>query len=159
MKQRKMGFFGLALVLVVVPTTSLAVAGQGEGDLAFGTWHLVLEKSIYRVLPPPREEQRVYAPHPAGMQTTIMRVDADGVSQTISYVSAYDSVEYPIVGSTTADSISWVPIDARTAEGVVRHAGTVIATVQRSVSPDRQAMTITVLRDGKTEVRVYEKRE
>ncbi len=64
-------------------------------------------------------------------------VDAAGASNTISYVSDYDSVEYPIVGSAAANTISWLPIDPNTAEASVSHASRVIATTRYAVRVGR----------------------
>ena len=103
MKRIVRSFLELALVCVLVSAASVEVATQSREDPVLGTWHLLLDKSTYRTLPAPKSERRVYSVHPAGVQATITRVDAAGASQTISYVSAYDSVEYPIVGSEIAD--------------------------------------------------------
>ena len=98
-----------------------------------GNWRLVVEKSNYGRLPPPRSERRTYTPHPAGLQTTIVRIDAAGAIHTISYVSDYDSVEYPVVGAAAADTIIWLPIDERispnTAQATAKHGDSVMATV------------------------------
>ena len=160
MKPIKISFFGLALVLVLVSAAPLAVANQSDDDPVLGTWRLVVDKSIYGELPAPRSERRIYTPHPAGVQTTITRVDAAGATHTISYVSDYDSIEYPIVGSTIVDTITWLPINPNTAEATVSHAGNEIATIRRVVSVDGMTMTITLRsREGRSEVRVYERED
>ena len=97
MKRIQISFLGGVLVLALVSAAPLPVASQpGEDeDPVIGTWRLVVDKSIYGDLPAPRTERRIYTAHPAGVQTTIIRVDAGGTSQTISYVADYDSVAAP----------------------------------------------------------------
>ena len=160
MKRRQMSYLGLGMVLVLAYVATLGAATQSGEDPVLGTWHLAVDKSIYGSLPPPKSEQRIYRAHPAGVQATITSVDAAGATRTISYVSDYDSVEYPIVGSAVADTITWLPINPNTAEATVSHAGREIATVRRVVSGDGRTMTITVRRrEGPTEVRVYERED
>ena len=161
MHQGEGGFLGLGMVLVVVCAISLCAATESGEDPVLGTWRLVLDKSIYGDLPAPKSERRIYTAHPAGVQATITQIDAAEASHTISYVSAYDSVEYPIVGSAFADTIVWLPINPNTAEATVSHAGNEIARVRRVVSSDGRTMTITVRPRGlgDTEVRVYEKED
>ena len=163
MKRILIGFLGLVLVLALVPAAPLAVATQlGEGqDSVLGTWSLVVDKSSFGGLPAPKSEQRIYTAHPAGMQTTIIRVSAAGTHQTISFVSDYDNVEYPVVGSGAVDSIMWLPIERGPAEATVMHAGTVIATIRRVVSADGRTLTLTVTRPAGRgpEVRIYERED
>ncbi len=158
MKRIARSFLELVLVYALVCAASVEVATQSREDPVLGTWYLVVDQSTYRTLPAPKSEWRIYTAHPAGVQATITRVDAAGAAQTISYVSAYDSVEYPIVGSAIANTISWLPIDPNTAEASVSHAGRVVATVRRVVSADDRIMTITVRHQGQPpEVRVYKR--
>ena len=158
MKRTTGGFLEVVLACVLLCAAPAEVAAQSREDPVLGTWHLLVDKSTYRTLPAPKSERRTYAAHPAGVQATIARVDAAGASHTVSYVSDYDSVEYPIVGSAVANTISWLPIDPNTAEASVSHAGRVIATVRRVVSADNRIMTITVRHQGQApEVRVYER--
>ena len=116
MKRRQMGYLGLGMVLVLAYLATLGAATQSGEDPVLGTWHLAVDKSIYGNLPPPKTEQRTYRAHPAGVQATITTVDAAGATRMVSYVSDYDSVEYPVVGSAIVDTITWLPINPNTAE-------------------------------------------
>ncbi len=150
------------LFLVLMSAASMAVAGEsardGE-DPVLGTWNLVVEKSIYDPGPAPRSQQRVYRAHPEGVEARIITVDAAGRSSTVLYVADYDSMEYPLVGTTNADALALVRLDHLLAEATVTHAGRPIAYARRVISPDGQTMTITVRQtsSGATNVAVYER--
>ena len=53
-----------------------------------------------------------------------------------------DGKEYPVTGNPAIDSLQMERLDARTAEVKLRHAGHVLATVLRVISPDGNTMTI-----------------
>lgn len=124
-----------------------------------GTWRLVVEKSRYNPGPPPQSQTRTYQAQPKGVQTTIRTVLADGETTTVSYTANYDSVEYRVTGSTTADGIKLTQLDPNTAEAKLLHAGRIVGTARRVVSADGRTMTIT-LRDARGSVQneaFYEK--
>jgi hypothetical protein len=155
----------LGAALAVWTTGSPAVAGQpsvpADENLVIGTWHLNVAKSKYRPGPGPKSQTRTYEAHPNGVKATVRTVDADGHSTSVEYVAKYDRVEYPIMGSAEADAIALNKIDAYTAEASLTHAGKVIGTARRVISPDGKTMTIT-FRDSRgtiNNVAVYEKQE
>jgi hypothetical protein len=126
-----------------------------------GTWALVVDKSRYNPGPPPQSQTRTYEAQPKGIKTTIRTVLADGETTTVSYTANYDSVEYRVTGSATADGIKLTQIDPNTAEAKLMHAGRVVGTARRLVSPDGRTMTITLwdVRGSIQNVAYYEKRQ
>ena len=149
------------LVLVFGWTGSTVVASQSAApsvDPVLGTWTLVVEKSIYDPGPVPRSQTRVYEAHPDGVKATIRTVDNAGGIATVEYVADYDSMEYPLIGTATADALALVRLDPLLAEGTVSHAGQPIAYVRRVISPDAHTMTITIRQtSGATNVAVYDR--
>lgn len=135
---------GRAAALCVLGLHPLAVAAQeGDVDLALGTWVMDVEASSYRPGPPPRSQTRVYETHLEGYKATITTVNAEGQTLEAEYVADYDSLEYPLTGSTQVDAIELRRISPYVAEATLRHARKVIGTARRVISEDGKTMTIT----------------
>jgi hypothetical protein len=139
------------LVLVSVGGSAQTSAPAAADNPVLGTWTLVVHKSHYNPGPPPKSQTRTYEAQPKGVKTTIQTVLADGESTTVSYTANYDSIEYRVTGSTTADGIKLTQVDAHTAEAKLMHAGRIVGTARRVVSDDGKTMTIT-LRDARGSV-------
>jgi hypothetical protein len=134
-------------VLVLVPS-SLAIqestSRKAGEDRVVGTWKLNLAKSRFAGGGAPTSQTRIYEAHPTGIKATVKTSYADGRSTTIEYIAAYDSVEYPLTGSSQYDAIALKRMTDTTAEARLIHAGKEVATAQRVISEDGQTMTITV---------------
>ena len=144
----------------VVRTQTPTSVPPGDNRV-IGTWTLVVDKSRYNPGPPPQSQTRTYEVQPKGIRTTIQTVLADGQTTTVSYTANYDSVEYRVTGSATADGIKLTQIDASTAEAKLMHAGRIVGTARRVVSPDGRTMTITLqdVRGTVQNMAYYEKRQ
>ena len=155
---------GATLITIVAACgvrLALAQAPAPADNPIIGTWTLVVEKSRYNPGPPPQSQTRTYEAGGKGVKTTIRTVLADGETTTVSYTANYDSIEYRITGSTTADGIVLTQVDPNTAEAKLMHAGRVVGTARRVVSTDGKTMTIT-LRDVRGNVQneaFYEKKQ
>jgi hypothetical protein len=64
-----------------------------------------VEKSPHNPGAPPQRQTRTYEAAPHGVKTTIRTVTADGES-TVEYMANYDSIEYHVAGSATANGIA-----------------------------------------------------
>ena len=73
----------------------------------------------------------------------------------------YDSMEYPIVGSTSADALTLVQLDPLLTEATVTHAERPMAYARRVISPDGRTMTLTIreVQSGAVNVAVYERKD
>ena len=123
------------------------VAGQspvraGE-DPILGTWNLDVAKSNYSPGPPPRSERRTHEAHRDGLKVTIKRMEADGRSTFIQYTAEYNSMEYPVSGSSEVDTIALRRVNTYTAEATLMHAGKEMGIARRAISEDGKTMTIT----------------
>ena len=149
------------LGLAAVASTSLAVIGQSSDDPVLGTWNLVVGgRSTIRVQH--RAVRRVGTSLIAdGVKATIVTIDRSGASSTVEFVADYDSMEYPIVGSTSADALTLVQLDPLLTEATVNHAGRPMAYARRVISPDGRMMTLTIreVQSGSVNVAVYERKD
>lgn len=142
----------------LVADQSPATAG---GDLILGAWNLDVAKSKYSPGPAPKSERRTYDAHRDGVKVTITRIEADGRSTFIQYTAEYNSMEYPISGSSEVNTIALRRVDAYTAAATLTHAGREMGTASRVMSKDGQMLTIsfqgTDSRGRFNNVAVYEK--
>ena len=112
-------------------------------DPVLGIWNLNVAKSTYKPGPAPKSQTRIYEAHPEGIKVTIKTIHADGKSTSVEHPVNYDGKEHPITGSSQSDAIVLEKVDEYTSEATLKHAGKVIGTNRRSISKDRQTMTIT----------------
>ena len=77
------------------------------------------------------------------MRAVVITVYKNGNSDTVHYAVNYDGKEHPVDGSPDTDGILMQRVDDNTAESVLTHAGHTVGTARRTVSADRQTMTIT----------------
>lgn len=131
------------LIPVLLLLSSPRAQEPAAQDIVLGTWVLDVEKSSYDPGPPPRSQTRTYEAHPKGVKATITTVNARGRSLTAEYVADYDSIEYPLTGSTQVDAIALKRITDYVAEATLLHARKVIGTARRQISMDGKTMTIT----------------
>ena len=146
---------GLAASVAAAQTPS----SSSSDNPLLGTWKLVVEKSRYNPGPPPQSQTRTYEAQPKGVKTTIRTVLADGQTTVVTYTANYDSIEYRVTGSATADAIALTRINEHTAEAKLTHAGRLVGVARREVSPDGKTMTITLrdVRGTVQNVAFYEK--
>ena len=153
----------VTLVMSCTPTAraQAPTATAAAGNPVLGTWTLVVDKSRFNPGPPPQSQTRTYEVQANGMKTTIRTVLADGETTVVSYTANYDSIEYHVTGSATADGIKLTQVDPHTAEAKLMHAGRIVGTARRVVSPDGGTMTITLrdVRGSIQNVAFYEKRQ
>jgi hypothetical protein len=136
--------WGAALALWTAGGLSASQSpAKTEEDLVLGTWALNVAKSKWIPGPAPRSQTRTYETHQDGVKATIKTVYADGHSTSVEYVAKYDSIEYPLSGSPDAERIALKRLDGRTAEATLGHAGKVMGTARRVISPDGKTLTIT----------------
>jgi hypothetical protein len=129
-------------------------------DPVFGTWVLDLEKSDFRTRRAPRSQIRIYEPHPDGLKGTVITVDGRGMETTTEFVYRYDGVDYPFSGRPDADSIALQRTGPLTATSTFSHAGRVIGSALRTISPDGKELTIRVEFESKiSSIEVFKRKE
>jgi hypothetical protein len=115
-----------------------------DDDPVFGVWELDVRKSLFVGRPAPRSQLRIYEPHPDGLKGTVITVDADGKETTTQFVYQYDGIDYPFGGRADADTIALQRTGPFTATSTFSHAGIPVGTALRTISPDRNQLTIRV---------------
>ncbi|MCU1338994.1 MAG: hypothetical protein JWO19_4575 [Bryobacterales bacterium] len=129
----------LLAAAVIVSTAAVVWAA----DPVVGTWKLNVAKSKFSPGPAPQEETRTYEARGDGIRVTVRTIAANGHSTTVNIAANYDGKDYPVTGSSDYDAIALKRTSDRTAEGMLLHAGKLVATSTREVSPDGQVLTIT----------------
>ena len=113
-------------------------------DPAIGTWKLNLAKSKYSPGPPPKSATITYEAHGDGITRTGQSVGADGHTTSLQYTANFDGKDYPVTGSSTADTIALKRIDAHTGEATLKKGGKTVSTARRVVSQDGKTLTLTI---------------
>ena len=81
---------------------------------------------------------------PNGPKGTVITVDGRGQETTTEFIYRYDGIDYPFSGRPDADSIALERTGPLTATLTFRHAGRVIGSAVRTISPDGKELTIRV---------------
>ena len=129
-----------ALQLILAAGTASVIQGA---DLVLGTWKLDAPHSKYIPGPGPRSETRVYSESPTGIRVKVITVDAKGNTETTEYPTNFDGKDYIQPGTNPGDTVSLTQNNDHHASAVLKHAGRIMANVERSISDDGQTMTIT----------------
>ena len=131
-------------------------------DPSVGTWTLNVAKSKYSPGRAPKSITRTYSQNAQGTTVKVEGVAADGspISEQSTY--KYDGKDYPFTGSSSFDTLSVQPGDARNVTFTLKKQGKVIGTGTRTVSKDGKVLTLSVkLTDAKgtpvESVAVYDK--
>ena len=125
---------------------STGVAFGQVSAVRFGRWELNVSKSTYSPGPPPRSQSRNEEPSGNGVKCTIEGVTKNGDHTMVTYVAAYDGMDYPMTGSGApngADTINNRRIDDYVFEATLKKAGKVVQTARNVFSKDGKVWTIT----------------
>jgi hypothetical protein len=112
-------------------------------DPFVGTWRTNIDKSSYD--PPSMRPQqpsiltRVVAGD--GFTVTSVGRNGEGVPTSIAYTFTPDGRDYPLKGTSSADSVAVVRVDARTQVQIRKKGGTVIAMYRQTISADGKTLT------------------
>ena len=121
----------------------LAAGSAYAGDPAVGVWKLDVLHSKFSSDPAPLSELRIYAETPEGTKVTVKTVNREGKETVTEYPVVFDGKDQVRPGYASGTSIVLKRDNDYHASAVVKHAGTVMADVQRSITDDGATMTIT----------------
>ncbi len=116
--------------------------GSGGADPFQGFWRLNLAKSK---LPPPLPKSQTVSVDIEG-STIRMReeiVDSSGERQIITLEARFDGRDYPIYGTSHADTVAYERVDERTLRSTIKKAGRVVLKETVVVSSDGMTLTGT----------------
>jgi hypothetical protein len=107
-----------------------------------GQWKLNPSKSK---LPPPLPQSQVsyVEADAAHIQIREEIINDKGEHMTITVDAKFAGKQYPIPGSTSADTVAYQRVDARTIKGVAKKGGKVVLHETAVVSPDGKTLTGT----------------
>jgi hypothetical protein len=137
-------------------------AARADTDPLVGTWKLNLAKSTFGGIPAVKSETRIYSKSARGVTMKMIVVSAEGKETTTDVTYKLDGKDFKSVGNFDFDSLSGMQIDPNTAEFTLKRAGNPVGTIRRTVSEDRQTLTINfVLRNANgvqtTALNVYDR--
>lgn len=121
----------------------LAGAWAQASNPAVGTWKLNLAKSKFKPGPAPKNITVKIEPAGEGLKVTAEIVDAEGKPMATEYTANYDGKDYPLKGSTVADTVTLKRIDARTSLRTDKRDGKVVQTFKRVMAKDGKSFTVT----------------
>lgn len=113
------------------------------GDPFVGTWKLDPEQSRYQFGSPPQSGTYRIEADGNSYLITMDWIDAQGKSLHQSYIAIPDGVQHPYENTNVADFVSMTRLDELTLDSATYKGGERIAYAVRSLSADKQTMTIT----------------
>ena len=128
--------------VMTVWTAVVSVSAQ-TADPFIGIWKTNIAQSQYD--PPSMKPQnsstltRVAVGD--GFKVTSVGRNGEGVATSIEYTFTPDGKDYPLKGTSSADSVSVVRVDAQTQIQVRKKGGAVIAMYRQVVSADGKTLT------------------
>jgi hypothetical protein len=132
----------LGLILAAAAIAIISLPAQAS-DPAAGTWELNLAKSKFTNFPAPKSQTRTYEVTGQQVKMIAKGIDAQGNPTLVQYTANYDGKDYPYTGTPIADTISFTPVDALTANWTTKKAGKVVFTGTRVISKDGKVMTFS----------------
>lgn len=142
---------GCALA-VSLGTFNVAALAQAPAtirdDPLFGVWVLDNTRSRYIDSEPLREQIRIFEPHADGVKAKVVTIDHEGRGVITEYIAAYDGVEYPFRGATSADAVILTRQSPYVGVTTFRHAGMAVGDARREITPDGREMTVTIRLQG-----------
>jgi hypothetical protein len=136
--------FGVVVALgVVLVGENIGSVSAQASDPRIGTWKLNVAKSTYSPGPAPQSSMLKVEAAGQGEKVTSEGVNAQGERTATQSTANFDGKDYPLTGSSVADTVSLKRIDAWTTEQTVKKGGKVIVIFTRVVSRDGKTMTTT----------------
>ena len=126
----------------VILLMGFALSAQAADPLV-GTWKLNVAKSTYSPGPAPKSLTVKIEAAGEGVKLTADGVRGDDTPIRVEFTAQYDGKDYPITGSSMADTVSLKRLDANTTERTDKKGGKVTQTLTRKVSSDGKTMTVT----------------
>jgi hypothetical protein len=142
-------FLGALLII-----GSAAVAAGIDADPVVGTWKLNLAKSTFGGGPALKSQIRTYSQSASAITLKMTTVSADGKATTTQTTYHVDGKDYPSMGNPDFDSLSGMRIDTDTTEFTLKRAGKPVGTIRRTVSKDRQTLTLNFVITNATGVQL-----
>jgi hypothetical protein len=135
-------FLSSAFLGALLTSGSAVIAAGSVADPAVGTWKLNPAKSTFAGIPPYKSQIRIYSRSGQDITLKMTTVSAEGKETTTHATYKLNGKDYPSMGNPDFDSLSGFQIDTNTVEFTLKRAGKPIGKIRRTVSKDRQTLTI-----------------
>jgi hypothetical protein len=112
------------------------------GDPFSGVWKLNLSQSKLPLPAPQSQIVRIEA-DAGSIRIREEIVSEKGERVTVTLEAKFDGKDYPVTGSSLADTVAYQRVDSHTLKGTVKKAGKVVETETAVVSKDGKTMTAT----------------
>jgi hypothetical protein len=129
--------------VVAAAAVATGVLAQTGGNPMVGTWKLNTAKSKFTPGPAPKSLTVKIEAMGEGVRAVSEGVDGDGKPIATEFTANYDGKDYPIKGSSTADTVSLKRTGPRTAIRTDKKNGKVVQTSTREISEDGKSYTFT----------------
>jgi hypothetical protein len=116
-------------------------------DPAIGIWELNIERSSFALAPAPKSNVMTINTWHDGLKVSADITDCDGKRHHWQTGYKFDGKDYPVGGSSVADTISATRVSARKTESVWKRDGHLVFTAKTIISSDGK--TLTVMRIGR----------
>jgi hypothetical protein len=130
-------------LLVGVALLTVSARAVWAADPVAGTWELDVLHSTFHPGPAPKSEVRTYAETGDGVKVSIKAVDANGKTGTTEYPITFAGKDFVRPDAKPEDTIALTKDNDYHASAILKHAGTVMANVDRTISQDGKSMIIT----------------
>jgi hypothetical protein len=136
--------FAVLVALVAPPLLFLNPPVSAQSSIpGVGSWKLNVSKSKLGSEFPPQSVTSTIEVVGDRARVIGVRIGADGIRSEARYTAKLDGKDYPITGSSNADTIALRKIDARTIERIDKKAGKVVETSITVFSQDGKTSTTT----------------
>ena len=116
------------------------MAERMPADPVIGSWKLSLLKSSFKLTPAPESYLMKVEAWYNGFRVNADIVDANGNELHLEAAYKLDGKDYPLEGSTLADTVSAKRINERTGESLWKKDGQVILTLRNVISTDGKTL-------------------
>ena len=139
MRLKTLAAFAMTLLLVAL-ALNVPVAAADEQS---GTWKMDPAKSTYSPGPAAKSITLKIESDGDNINYSSDGIDASGNPTHVEYNAKYGGKDYPVTGSSNADTVALKRIDSNTIQSIMKKDGQVVMTVTSVVSKDGKTRTST----------------
>ena len=139
MRLKTLAAFAMTLLLVALALNVPVAAADQQS----GTWKMDPAKSTYSPGPAAKSITLKIESDGDNINYSSDGIDASGNPTHVEYTAKYGGRNYPVTGSSNADTVALKRIDSNTIQSIMKKDGQVVMTVTSVVSEDGKTRTST----------------
>ena len=132
----------VAFALAAFAFAATGASAQSKEPMV-GTWKLNVEKSKYSPGPAPKSSVVKIEQAGDGIKYWQETITLEGKSVVTEFTANYDGKDYPLKGSSAADTVAIRKIDALKGERIDKKNGKTVLTLTRELDKDGKSFTST----------------